>query len=48
MGKSGGGRIITHFYSKNNSVFLLTIYDKSEKESVTQSEIKEIVSGLEF
>ncbi len=47
-GKSGGGRVITHFYKKDNSVFLLTIYDKSEKESVTQSEVKEIISGLEF
>ncbi|MDR1962456.1 MAG: type II toxin-antitoxin system RelE/ParE family toxin [Planctomycetaceae bacterium] len=38
-GKSGGGRIITNFVVKNSTVYLLTIYDKSEKESLTDKEL---------
>jgi hypothetical protein len=31
-GKSGGGRIITHFAIRDATVYLLSIYDKSEKD----------------
>ncbi len=42
-GKSGGARIITHFYVADNTVFLLTIYDKSNKESIADSDIKALL-----
>lgn len=45
-GKSGGGRIIYHCLIVSNSepeIVLLTIYDKSEKETVTDAELKEIL-----
>ena len=29
-GKSGGARVITYFYVKASSIFLLSIYDKSD------------------
>ena len=44
-GKSGGGRIITNIVVTENTVFLLTIYDKSEQENITE---KELQSLLEF
>jgi len=46
-GKSGGARIITHFYIENETVFLLTIYDKSEQTDVSNKELKELLSKIE-
>ncbi len=34
-GKSGGARVITHVIFKNNIVYLLSVYDKSEIESLS-------------
>jgi len=45
-GKSGGARAITHVVIKDNTVFLLTIYDKSEKENITDKELKELLNQL--
>jgi mRNA-degrading endonuclease RelE of RelBE toxin-antitoxin system len=38
-GKSGGARIITNLVVAENSVFLLAIYDKNEKETLTDKEL---------
>lgn len=45
-GKSGGARVITHIVVQNNSVFLLTIYDKSGKETITDKELNELLDQL--
>jgi mRNA-degrading endonuclease RelE of RelBE toxin-antitoxin system len=45
-GKSGGARVITHIVVKENIVFLLTIYDKSEKENITDKELQELLDQL--
>jgi hypothetical protein len=45
-GKSGGARIITHFKIDEDSVFLLTIYDKSEKANITDNELKELLEYI--
>ena len=45
-GKAGGARIITTFVITENSVYLLTIYDKSEKTNITSKEIKELLSTI--
>lgn len=42
-GKSGGARVITHLYLAENKVFLLTIYDKSNLESISDREIKALL-----
>lgn len=44
-GKSGGARIITYtmLLSEEGSISLLTIYDKSEKESISDKELKELI-----
>jgi hypothetical protein len=39
-GKSGGARIITNIVISYGIVYLLTIYDKSEKENVSDKELK--------
>ena len=45
-GKSGGARIITYLILKDNSVFLLTIYDKAEKQNVSDKELKELIKEI--
>jgi len=42
-GKSGGARVITHLVFKDDTVYLLTIYDKSEIENLTDKEIRELI-----
>lgn len=40
-GKSGGARIITCVMIATEEVILISIYDKSEKETISNTEIKE-------
>ncbi len=46
-GKSGGARVVTHFYVDDNTVFLLAIYDKSEQTDISDKELKELLSAIE-
>lgn len=46
-GKSGGARILTHVQISKSSVYLLTIYDKSEQSTTTENELKELLSEIE-
>ena len=41
-GKSGGARVITHFQLLEDSIWLLSIYDKSEKENIEDDELGKI------
>jgi len=45
-GKSGGARIITNIVISDGVVYLLTIYDKSEKENISDKELNELLSQL--
>ncbi len=38
-GKSGGARIITHLVYKKETVYLLSIFDKSDMENLSDKEI---------
>ena len=38
-GKSGGARVITYLKIIENTVYLTSIYDKSEKETITKEEL---------
>lgn len=42
-GKSGGARVITNIVISDENVYLLTIYDKSEKENLTDKELDELL-----
>jgi len=42
-GKSGGARVITNYVMVNNTVYLLSIYDKSEKENLSDKELDELL-----
>lgn len=43
-GKSGGGRIITYVRYIKETVYLIDIYDKSEKDIISEKEIIELIS----
>ena len=45
-GKSGGFRIITLVKIKNDKIILLTIYSKSDKESIDKNELSQILKDL--
>lgn len=46
-GKSGGARVITNFVVTNNLVYLLAIYDKSDKENLTDKELSELLKHVQ-
>ncbi|MGV3546376.1 MAG: type II toxin-antitoxin system RelE/ParE family toxin [Pedobacter sp.] len=45
-GKSGGARVITNFVITENTVFLISIYDKSEKENLDNKELAELLKYI--
>ena len=45
-GKSGGSRVITHVVIVDKLVYLLSIYDKSEKASLSQNELKFLLKEI--
>ncbi|GHT42160.1 hypothetical protein FACS189443_4850 [Planctomycetales bacterium] len=47
QGKSGGARVITHTVVVDKTVFLLTVYDKSEQETISEQRIQALVDVAE-
>lgn len=45
-GKSGGARLITYLYYSQKTVFLLTIYDKSNKENISDKELNDLLQHI--
>jgi len=45
-GKSGGARIITNFVIADETVYLLSIYDKSVKENLTDKELNDLLEEV--
>lgn len=43
-GKSGGARIITYLQLNDETVLLLSIYDKGEKDTISNQEIQKILN----
>ena len=42
-GKSGGARVITHVQISEDTINMLTIYDKAERATIPDKEIKKII-----
>ena len=42
-GKRSGARVITYLKTKEGNVYLLTIYDKGERDSISDNEIHKIL-----
>lgn len=45
-GKSGGARVIANIVVTETTVYLLTIYDKAEKENITDKELEELLKAI--
>jgi hypothetical protein len=43
-GKSGGARVITYFAINDSSVFLLSIYDKSQQSDIEDKELLHLLA----
>jgi hypothetical protein len=47
-GKRAGARVITYFYIQTESVYLLSIYDKSEKQDLAPNELKIMIECIDL
>lgn len=45
-GKSGGGRVITYFALLQETVYLLSIYDKSEAENIKDEQLSKLLNQI--
>jgi len=45
-GKSGGARAITYVVTENKEVYLLTIYDKADLDSVDDTTLRKIIKSI--
>ncbi len=45
-GKSGGARVIANFIVTDATVYLISIYDKSEKENLSDKELDELLKYI--
>lgn len=45
-GKSGGARVITHIAVTETTVYLLSIYDKSEQSDISDKELKALLKQI--
>ena len=44
-GKRGGARVITYLKTERGNVYLLSIYDKGERDAISDKEIREILDA---
>ena len=47
-GKSGGARLISYLYMNANTIYLLSVYDKSEKDNLKPNEINDMIDSLDL
>jgi mRNA-degrading endonuclease RelE of RelBE toxin-antitoxin system len=45
-GKSGGARVITYVITENEEVYLLTIYDKADFDSIDDRTLRAIINSI--
>ncbi len=45
-GKSGGAHVITYVKIENKQITLLDVYDKSDKASITEKELENLIKNV--
>jgi mRNA-degrading endonuclease RelE of RelBE toxin-antitoxin system len=45
-GKSGGARVITYLVTPSKEIYLLTIYDKAEFDSIDDTSLRRIIEAI--
>jgi hypothetical protein len=46
QGKRSGGRVVTYLLSANLEIYLLTIYDKSEINSISDEMLRQFIKEI--
>ena len=47
-GKSGGARVITYVITENKEIYLLTIYDKGELDTIDDNTLRKIIKSIKY
>ncbi len=47
-GKSGGARVITYLVTENKEIYLLTIYDKAELDTIDDKTLRRIITNVKL
>jgi mRNA-degrading endonuclease RelE of RelBE toxin-antitoxin system len=47
-GKSGGARVITYVVTENKEIYLLTIYDKGELNTIDDKTLRRIIISIKL
>ena len=47
QGKSGGARVITYIRTELDTIFLLDIYDKSERENIPDGDLDDFIDYID-
>lgn len=47
-GKSGGARVITNVHINNEVIYLLSIYDKSDQDTISEKELIKRLKALDL
>lgn len=45
-GKSGGARVITHLHIHAGNIYLLSIFDKADKDSISDKQIETLIKTI--
>ncbi|QSZ42376.1 hypothetical protein GJV85_09750 [Sulfurimonas aquatica] len=45
VGKSGGFRVVTYYIDRDNTIRLLLIYTKTQKDNITDKELSEVLNN---
>ena len=48
IGKSGGFRVITYLIDEEKKVYLLSIYSKTQQDTISDNDLKEILKYFDF
>ena len=46
VGKSGGARVITYIVTEGKEIYLLTIYDKADLDSIDDTTLRKIIKSI--
>jgi hypothetical protein len=46
-GKSGGARVITNLHIEGEIIYLLSIYDKSDQDTISDEDLKNFLSFID-
>ena len=46
VGKSGGARVITYVVTENKEIYLLTIYDKADLDSIDDTTLRKAIKSI--